>query len=136
MNAILTDLGLGSATYYRWSRRAQEDRLADAVRVPRRTAVPPTPVEVAVTTDYARQHPLLGYKRLAYALMAENQAFSLALPARASVRPWMVYEVLAEAQLLGRRAPEPELLVRPPEAAPPDQRGHTDLMVWGCEGRW
>lgn len=40
---------------------------------------PPTPVEVAVTTGYARQHPLLGYKRLAYALMAENQAFSLAL---------------------------------------------------------
>ncbi len=127
LNEILTDVGLGSATYYRWSQRAKQVRLTDQVRVPQRTAVPPTPVEVAVTTGYARQHPLLGYKRLAYALMAENQTF---------LRPWMVHAVLAEAQLLGRRAPEPEPLVRPPEADHPDQRWHTDLMMWWFDGRW
>lgn len=120
-------MGLSTATYYRWSQRAQQVRLTDQVQVPRRTAVPPTPVEVAVTTSYAGQHPLLGYKRLAYALMAENQAF---------LRPWMVHDVLAEAHLLGRRAPEPEPLVRPPEADHPDQRWHTDLMMWWFDGQW
>jgi putative transposase len=120
-------LGLGSSTYYRWHQRAKQRRLTDQVRVPERQAVPPTPDEVAVTARYAGAHPLLGYKRLAYALMAENQAF---------LRPWMVHDILAEAQLLGRRAPEPEPLVRPPEADHPDQRWHTDLMMWWFDGQW
>lgn len=127
LGGIFADLGLGRTTYYRWSQRAAAARLTDQIRVPARQAVPPTPDETHVTTRYARQHPLLGYKRLAYALMAENQAF---------LRPWMVHDVLAEAQLLGRRAPEPEPLVRPPEADHPDQRWHTDLMMWWFDGRW
>lgn len=127
LSAILADLGLGSSTYYRWSQRAGQARLTDLVRVPQRQAVPPTPVEVTLTARYARQHPLLGYKRLAYALMAEKQAF---------LRPWMVHDVLADAGLLGRRAPEPEPLVRPPEADHPDQRWHTDLMMWWFDGQW
>ncbi len=113
LSEIFADLGLGSTTYYRWRQRAAQARLSDEVRLPERQAVPPTPGEIAVTAGYARQHPLLGYKRLAYALMAENQAF---------LRPWMVHDILAEAQLLGRRAPEPEPLVRPPAADHPDQR--------------
>lgn len=60
--------------------------------------------------------PPMGYKRLTYALMLENKAF---------LRPWMVRQVLAEAQLLGRRQPPPALLHRPPEADHPDQRWHT-----------
>ncbi len=127
LSAILADLGLGSTTYYRWRARAAQSRLNDQVQVPERKAVPPTPEEVAVTMGYARQHPLLGYKRLAYALMADNQAF---------LRPWMVHDVLAEAELLGRRAPEPEALVRPPEADHPDQRWHTDLSMWWFDGQW
>lgn len=127
LSEILADLGLGSTTYYRWSQRAAQARLTDQVRVPDRKAVPPTPIEIVVTASYARQHPLLGYKRLAYALMAENQAF---------LRPWMVHDILAEAHLLGRRAPEPEPLVRPPEADHPDQRWHTDLMMWWFGGQW
>jgi len=124
---ILADLGLPEATYYRWRGRAAEGRLADRVVVPRRRAVPPTPTEVGIVLDYAYHYPLLGYKRLAYALMAENQAF---------LRPWMVYGILDEANLLGRRAPAPEPLVRPPEADHPDQRWHTDLMMWWFAGQW
>lgn len=120
LSSILADLGLSSTTYYGWRQRAAQARLADRVRVPERKAVPPIPEEIAVTTGYARQHPLLGYKRLAYALIAENQAF---------LRPWMVHDILAAAQLLGRRAPEPDPLVRPPEADHPDQRWHTDLTM-------
>ncbi len=65
LSAILADLGLSSTTYYTWRQRAAQERLSDQVRLPERKAVPPTPEEVAVTTGDARQHPLLGYKRLA-----------------------------------------------------------------------
>ncbi len=124
---LLTDLALPKATYYRWLERATAGQLADRVVVPHRRAVSPTPAEVGVVLDFAYHHPLLGYKRLAYALMAENQAF---------VRPWMVYTILDEAHLLGRRAPAPEPLVRPPEADHPDQRWHTDLSMWRFGGQW
>lgn len=105
------------ASYFRWLERAATGDLADGVVVPRRAAVPPTPAEVEAVTGYARDHPLLGYKRLAYALMLEKKAF---------VYPWMVREILAEHGLLGR----------PPEADHPDQRWHTDLMVWWFADRW
>jgi len=127
LSDILTDVGLPRATYYRWNERAAESDLADHVIVPRRQAIPPTPAEVGIVLDYAYRHPLLGYKRLSYALMAENKAF---------LRPWMVYGLLAEANLLNRRAPAPEPLVRPPEADHPDQRWHTDLSMWMFGGQW
>jgi transposase InsO family protein len=124
---MLDDLGLPKATYYRWQERAVEGDLADHVVVPRRQAVPPTPAEVGIVLNYAYHHPLLGYKRLAYALMGENRAF---------LQPWMVYNILSQVGLLGRRAPAPEPLVRPPEADHPDQRWHTDLLMWWFGGQW
>jgi transposase InsO family protein len=127
LDDLLADLGLPAATYFRWCERAAAGQLTDRVVVPRRPALPPTPQEVDLVVDYAHDHPLLGYKRLAYALMLENKAF---------VRPWMVHDVLAEHQLLGRRQPPPEPLRRPPEADHPDQRWHTDLMVWWFADRW
>ena len=108
-------------TYHRWTQRAREHRLADHIVTPRRKAVPPTPAEVQCVRDFAEAHWGLGYKRLCYSLMLENQAF---------LYPWMVHDILAEASLLGRRQPAPELLHRPPEADHPDQRWHTDLMMW------
>jgi transposase InsO family protein len=127
LQAILSDLGLPLATYFRWVGRAAAGELTDRVVVPHRPAIPPTPQEVDIILDYAHDHPLLGYKRLAYALMLENKAF---------VYPWMVHDLLAEHQLLGRRQPPPEPLGRPPQADHPDQRWHTDLMVWWFAGRW
>lgn len=127
LRAILKDLGLPEATYYRWRERAAVGQLADDVVVPKRQAVRPTPAEVEAATAFGRTHPLLGYKRLTYALIAENKAF---------LREWMVRQILAEAQLLGRRAPLAEPLVRPPEATYPDQRWHTDLSMWHFDGQW
>jgi transposase InsO family protein len=127
LTAILADLGLPKTTYYHWQARAVTGQLADDVVTPARTALPPTPEEVHVVTTYAQAHPLLGYKRLTFALMAENKAF---------LRPWMVHDILADAHLLGRRAPLPDLLTRPPAADHPDQRWHTDLMLWWFSGRW
>jgi hypothetical protein len=84
LSEILAGLGLGSTTYYRWREREAQARLTDQVRAPERKAVPPTPEKVAMTTSYARRHRLLGYKRLAYGLIVENQVF---------LRPWMVHRV-------------------------------------------
>jgi len=120
LTAILADLGLPIATYYRWQQRARSQHLADHVVVPSHTAVPPTPQEIECVVHGAQRHLLLGYKRLAYALMAENKAF---------LRPWMVHDILDQHQLLGRRAPVPEPLVRPATANHPDQRRHTDRII-------
>jgi len=127
LTAILADLGLPRATYYRWQDRAQSQQLADRMVVPARPAVPPTPHEIDGVVQGAHHHLLLGYKRLAYALMAENQVF---------LRPWMVRDILEHHQLLGRRAPVPEPLVRPPVADHPDQRWHTDLSMWWFDDHW
>jgi transposase InsO family protein len=125
--ALLAELGLPCATYYRWTERQGTDDLADRIVTPKREAIPPTPAEAATVRDFATHQPLLGYQRLTYALMAENKAF---------VREWMVRDILSAAELLGRRTPPAPLLRRPPEPDHPDPRGHTDLMLWHFNGRW
>ncbi len=127
MRAICDALGLPRAKFYRWQERQADGQLADRVVVPRRQAVPPTPLEVTTVRDYAQDHPELGYKRLAWTMVDENVAF---------LRPGMVHAVLAEAQLLGRRQPAPTGLRRPAEVDHPDQRWHTDLMSLYFAGRW
>ncbi len=127
LEAVLRDLGLAKATYQRWCERAAANQLTDNVVVPHRKAIPPTPHEAECVRAYAEEHLGLGYKRLAYSLMLENKAF---------LYPWMVHAILAEANLLGRRPPPPELLHRPPEATHPDQRWHTDLMLWHFSEQW
>jgi transposase InsO family protein len=120
-------LGLAKITYLRWTKRAHQHRLADHIVTPHRAAISPTPTEVRCVREFAEAHWGLGYKRLAYSLMLEKQAF---------LYPWMVHQILAQANLLGRRQPVPELLHRPPEADHPDQRWHTDLMMWYFDAQW
>lgn len=127
LETILAEVGLPLRTYRRWTHRAHHGRLADHIVTPQRSAIPPTPAEVGCVRDFAETHWGLGYKRLAYSLMLENQAF---------LYPWMVRAILAEASLLGRRPPAPELLHRPSEADHPDQRWHTDLMMWYFDEQW
>lgn len=127
LDAILGDLGLPPATYHRWCERAEHQQLADRIVVPQRNAVPPTPAEVVCVRAFAEHHFALGYKRLCYSLMLENQAF---------LYPWRVHAILSEAHLLGRRQPAPKLLHRPPEADHADQRWHTDLMMWRLDEQW
>ena len=77
LDAILNDLGLPPATYRRWCERAEYKQLADHIVVPHHDAVPPTPAEVACVRAFAERHFGMGYKRLAYGLMLENQAFCI-----------------------------------------------------------
>jgi putative transposase len=120
-------VGLARATFYRWQSRQAEGGLVDRVVTPSRHALPPTPEEVRRVRRYAEAHPLLGYKRLTWAMVDEDVVY---------LRPWMIYRILAEHTLLGRRRPAPEGLRRPAPADHPDQRWHTDLMTLYFGGRW
>jgi hypothetical protein len=51
-------------------------------------------------------------------------------------RPWMVYHLLAENRMLGRRRPAAEGLRRPAPGDHPDQRWYTELMTLYFGGRW
>jgi putative transposase len=127
LREILTDLGLSPATFYAWQQRAARGQLDNHLIVPTSTRLPATPAEVERVVRYAEAHPLLGYKRLTWSLIDENVAF---------LRPWMVYAILAEHHLLGRRAEAVQALERPAEPTAPDQRWHTDLMNLQINGRW
>ena len=127
LSDVLTDLGLASSTFYEWQQRAARGELENQIVVPKIPRLPATPTEVERVVRYAVAHPLLGYKRLTWALVDENVAF---------LRPWMVYVILVEYQLLGRRAPAIRELERPAEPVSPDQRWHTDLMSLRIHGRW
>lgn len=124
---ILKDLGLTHSTFYRWLARADEGRLDDLHVLPEPLRLPPTPDEIARVVHYAQAHPLLGYKRVTWAMVDENVAF---------LRPWMVHSILKEHDLLGRRAQAIVRFDRPDEPDHPDQRWHTDLMSLKLNGRW
>jgi len=127
LRAACQRLGVARSTLHRWRRRQQQGRLEDRVVTPQRKALPPTPQEAAAVRRYARDNPLLGYKRLTWAMVDEDIAY---------LRPWMVHQVLAEGHLLGRRRPAPQAWRRPAPADHPDQRWHTDLMTLYFAGRW
>lgn len=124
---ILEDLGLQPSTFYRWLERADTATLVDAQVLPEPMRLPPTPDEIARVVRYAQVHPLLGYKRLTWAMVDENVA---------CLRPWMVHAILKEQNLLGRRAQLILPYARPDEPDHPDQRWHTDLMSLKLNGRW
>ena len=115
------------ATFYRWLARADEGTLADVIRPPEHLRLPPTPEESARVVQYAESHPLLGYKRLTWAMVDENVAY---------LRAWMVHAILKEYHLLGRRAQAILTYARPDEPDHPDQRWHTDLMSLRLRDRW
>ena len=128
LNTILEQLGLPRATYYRWVDRAESGALADRTVVPHRKALPPTPEEVAAVRDFALDHPALGYKRLTWLMVDQDVAH---------LRPYQVYRILDEYDLLFRKAkPIPENLKRPPSPEYPDQVWHVDLMYLRISPRW
>jgi len=63
---VLDQLDMAHATYYRWQARAGRARLADTHTPRVRQSVSPTPKERAAVCDFARAHPLMGYKRLTW----------------------------------------------------------------------
>jgi putative transposase len=128
VTAVLNELEFPRATYYRWKERAQAGQLEDQVVVPRRQALPPTPEEVAAVCGFALAHPAMGYKRLSWLMVDQGVA---------CLRPYQVYRILDEQDLLSRRpAPSAEALRRPPGPDHPDQVWHTDLMYLYIRPRW
>lgn len=128
LDTILAQLGLAPATFYRWCQRAEAGQLADRLVVPRRQVLLPMPTEVAAVCDFALQYPAMGYKRLTWAMVDQDIA---------CLRPYQVYRVLTEQQLMARRPQSPaEALRRPPPAQRPDQVWHIDLMDVYVRPRW
>lgn len=128
LKEVLEQLGIPSATYHRWRRRAERDCLNDRVVIPRRKAFPPTPEEVTEVCWFALTHTDMGYKRLTWQMVDEDIAY---------LRPYQVYQVLDENDLLCRRnRPNSEALRKPPEPDHPDQVWHIDLMYVYIRPRW
>jgi putative transposase len=128
IDAILAQLALSPATYYRWKNRQQGDALADkVVRVGPRAPLP-TPDEVSAVHDFALTHTKMGYKRLTWQMVDQDVAY---------LRPYQVYRVLKEGDLLRRwHTPASEPLKRPPAPDHPDQIWHIDLMYLWIAPRW
>jgi putative transposase len=125
---VLAQLELPPATYYRWQARERDDHLTDTVVVPCRRVPSPTPEEIAAVCSSASVHSAMGYKRLAWLMVDEDGAY---------LRPWQVYRILSEYDLLRRVSPaSQEPLRRPPEPDRPDQVWHVDLMYLYIEPRW
>jgi len=128
LTTVLAQLGLAPATFYRWCWRAEEGQLADRLVAPQRRVLLPTPEEVAAVCAFALQYSALGYKRLTWAMVDRDLA---------CLRPYQVYRILQERQLLRRRPQPPvEALPRPPAAERPDQVWHVDLMYVYVPPRW
>lgn len=128
MRAALRDLGIPSTTYYRWTNRAKDGRLTDERSGGAHSHVPPTPQERAAVCDFARAHPLIGYKRLTWDMVDRDIAY---------LRQSQVYQVLQKADLLARRPPLAlDPLRRPTPPDRPDQVWHIDLMYLYINPRW
>ena len=128
VRSVLKQLDFSSATYYRWKTRAQAGRLTDVHAPGVRSSVPPMPEECAAVCQFARAHPLIGYKRLTWAMVDQDIAY---------LRPGQVYQVLQHADLLRRRPPlAPDPLRRPTPPDRPDQVWHLDLMYLYIRPRW
>ena len=124
----LRQLGISPATYYRWTARAEDGRLVDDPTRSARISVPPRPAERIAVCDFARAHPLMGYKRLTWEMVDRDIAY---------LRPGQVYQVLQTANLLARRPPLALApLRRPAPPDRPDQVWHVDLMYLYIRPRW
>lgn len=125
---VLDQIGMPSATYYRWHEREQEGRLDDRIVVPRRQAILPTPAEEVAVRDFALAHPATGYKRLTWMMIDEDQVY---------LRPYQVYRILGAHDLLARRpSAKTETLRRPPAPNHADEVWHIDLMYLYIRPRW
>jgi putative transposase len=116
----LAALGIASRSYYRWLKE-------EAWAKPRvATPWPPVPPYEALSQEkqavirYARRHPELRHRELAWRMVDDDVAF---------LSPSTVYRVLKEANLVcpwRRRAKRKRALEE--KATRPDQRWSTDLM--------
>jgi hypothetical protein len=83
---------------------------------------------VAAVCHFALAHPQMDYKRLTWQMVDEDVIY---------LRPYQVYAVLSQQDLLNRRrVPPAEALKRPLEPDHPDETWHVDLMYLYIGPRW
>jgi transposase InsO family protein len=121
----LAVLGVARGTYYRWIKEA-------AWTKEKRDAVGPLqlfealPEERAVVLDFARKHPTIRHRELAWRMVDEDVAY---------LSPSTVYRILSEADLVCRGRGRPKRYRQEEEkASRPDQRWGTDLMYVKVNG--
>lgn len=125
---VLAQLGLSEATYYRWQARRRAGSLADQVGRPGRRVPRSTPAEEERVCAYSLSYPQVGYKRLTWQMVDQDVVY---------LRPYQVYAILGEHDLLHRRLrTRPGSLQRPAEPDHADQVWHVDLMYLYVEPRW
>jgi len=128
VKVILSHLGFPTSTYYRWHQRASRDSLTDRKVSSGRRTWPPIPEEIDLVCSYALEYPQIGYKRLTWQMLDDDIAY---------LKPYQVYEVLREHNLLRRgMSISSEALKRPPEPDHPDEVWHVDLMYLYIDTRW
>ena len=123
---ILLALGVSPSSFYRWLKPAAPT--AAKVHVARAPVPRPTPDEETAVRKYALKHPTLGYKRLSWQMLDADVV---------ALRPYQVYEILRQLDLIVRRPQEPDQTLRRPEPPKrPDEVWHIDLMYLRLSGRW
>lgn len=123
---ILQQLGLTTARYRDWTKRAAVDRLADAPpSAPSRDGI--LPEEKAAVIRYALAHPKDGYRRLTWQMIDADVA---------CLSESSVYRVLNGADLLARWKRHRRSGTAPAKPTAPHQRWHTDLMYLRIADSW
>ena len=127
LSAILNELGLPPATYFRWLERQATDRLVD-LTPPGRELILPTPAEVVAVRAFSLKYAIMGYKRLAWLMVDKDVA---------ALSPYRVAAILREAGLLRTQTlPPTASLSRPPAAERPDEQWHIDIMYLLIASTW
>ena len=121
----LRALGIARGTYYRWLQEAAWDRERPAAARAAQ-AFEALAEERAAVLNYARQHPTIRHRELAWRMVDEDVAY---------VSPSTVYRILREAELVCRgRGRQKRYRQESEKATRPDQRWGTDLMYVKVNG--
>jgi putative transposase len=117
---ILAALGVARRSYYRWLKEEAWAKEQTGGAIPPVSPYEALPQEKQTVIDYARKHPELRHRELAWRMVDEDVAF---------VSPSTVYRILREAKLVcpWRRRTK-RIRTEAEKATRPDQRWATDLM--------
>lgn len=120
----LAALGISRGSYYRWLKEEAWAKKQEAVRPVQ--AFEALPEERAAVLAYARQHPEIRHRELAWRMIDEEVAF---------LSPSTVYRILREANLMCRqRGRKKRYREEIEKATRPDERWGADLMYVTVSG--
>jgi transposase InsO family protein len=121
----LQALGIARGTYYRWLKEAAWTKEKRGVVRPLQL-FEALPEEREVVLSFARRHPTIRHRELAWRMVDEDVAY---------LSPSTVYRILREADLVCRGRGRPKRYRQEEEkASRPDQRWGTDLMYVKVNG--